>query len=422
MARLRNLGQMAQILLQARLRSKAQEDSDERQLANSKILADYSSGLRSQERDDQFDLDTTKLALGDPTGGIAQRMGLNKLVPSQAQRQAPLMTEIGQADSMEKLPSKETFLARLAATPGGINSLPEFTQGLNAIDSQKEKIGLQQEQAMDRTGATAYQQSFNQGKGTEAATADAFPAKLERDVKAFERMTPLELGRLRQEEGIKAQIDLKKQKDLYTFQLAQAGRMEEAKQLSQMTTDASVSISAIQELAALAAEVNKGYGPGADVYAGIRDAYGTLPYLGAGLRQGMTTAAGTSAAVFGGDPSLIRKAQRLEAMRNDAARKFIVAAGDPRPSDADLAGMLPLFPGAFESEAATTEKTQYILDATKFLPELAAANPGVRGKALFDMAFAKAKEVSVSRAHADTPSQQPIAKPLSPGLEAIMNR
>lgn len=450
MARLRNLSAMAQLLLQSHLRSKAQEDSDARQLANSKVLADYSSGLRTQERGDQFDLDAMKAALQDPTGGIAQRMGMNSLVPSQAQRQAPLMTEIGQADSMEKLPSKEAFLARLAATPGGINSLPEFTQGLNLIDSQTSKIGQNQEAAIDRSGATSYSNAYNTAQGTEQSTKENFPAALgrkteegllDKDMKLqTERaMNPILADRAGAEERqrqqaqwldpsiVAAKLDFEKQKGI--TEAANAGNRQLAQEIATRNSQVKNLLPLYMNYKTLATKVADSWaGAGSPASGSVVNTLSKVPFIGEFIASAMESGHGAAAGGFGfGDADTEKNIAELnritDTLAQGMANSIIGNRGQTTENDRRTAKQVL-------ANSFTDRKTLddlFVLTDKMFaiLPNVTAQmvqqNPTVDVQTVLNEVVNQAKADSGGASGGTTPLTPPQT-PLSPGLDAILNR
>lgn len=185
MAGLRNVGNLATLLLQQHLRDKAAEKDDQRAYAIRSLMEDQSAQNNLTQQQQQYALagnnQATLAAINDPTGGIAQRLGKTALVPSQSQRQAPLLDEASKADSFDKLMSPEDFRARVAAQPGGINSLPEFVSGLNTLNEQKGKIQGQNIFNDQRAAQQAQDKTFNEHLGASNAAAQTAP----QDVNTF---------------------------------------------------------------------------------------------------------------------------------------------------------------------------------------------------------------------------------------------
>lgn len=179
MAFRRQVGNLATILLQQHLRDKAAAEDDRRAAALRQELEDQRHANQTDENIQTAGLETAQqkqlAAIKDPTGEIAQRLGQFSLIPSQAQRQGPMMEEISKAKTPEDLMSKEGFRSKLAASPGGINSLPEFVSGLNAIDQKGQEIQDEQQAADARTAQQKYDESFQQGKAKSDQAAFSAP-------------------------------------------------------------------------------------------------------------------------------------------------------------------------------------------------------------------------------------------------------
>ena len=168
-----------------------------------------------------------------------------------------------------------------------------------------------------------------------------------------------------------------------------------------------------------------------DAYAGLKQVFDSLPYIGRSVSDLMTTLGATGTALADMDPTIVRKIMRLQGLRREQAIAMIRAAGDPRPSDADVIGVLPSLPGPFESREQTAEKIAFMRDRTLAIPELLAENPGLRGKALLDAASARATARAGSRATippeteeagAGQPAGTAAPRGLSPALASALEK
>jgi hypothetical protein len=425
MPSLRKLGQFAETMLQDHLRRRQMQDQNDMVTERQAELARLQDELRRATAEDSFTNTILSRLTSDPQmadrvaqSGVTEVGGLpiSSFVQSDQQRTLPLLDEVGKAKTFHDLGDKETLFERRRQR-GPITSLTDISGLLNSYDSAHEKIGMNNEFEDDRALAMKEGEAYSSAKGTEQAAAEFAPAQLERKVAEFERMSPLEFAQFEKERRLQAAIDLNKEITIAKQKAAMEADTNAMKMLQNMANEAAMGVQAIEEISALAADINWRYDEGTiDTYAGMKDAVGSLPMIGDSLRGGMSTASGWIAGKVDNDPTLPRKISRLEGLRREAAIKLIRMAGDPRPSDADVKGVIPVLPGAMESKQATAEKTQYIRDVTTALPQVMAENPGITGIALLNLAMARAKTRSAERAGArPAQTQTPITNPAPNG-------
>lgn len=190
-----------------------------------------------------------------------------------------------------------------------------------------------------------------------------------------------------------------------TIQLANWRKQNEGKAAPAALAAATAAVSSvkqIEDIIALATEINKGNPIGtADVYSGIRNSVGQLPWAGPALGAGMDVANSVTSAIKDGDPTIVAKANQLQSLRRAAAIALIRAAGDPRPSNADVDGVINAIPGVGESNFATAMKATTMRNTVTMLPEILKAHPELvgspdaetgRGLMVIQMAMQEAKK------------------------------
>jgi len=116
---------------------------------------------------------------------------------------------------------------------------------------QAERTALQEGQ---RVGTIAEQEALGEERGLQATAAD----RMARTVREYDAMTPVEMRRFARQEAIRVRNDLQLARDRARIELEAAGRVDEAKALNRLTTDATVAMAGLEEMAALATEVNSG--------------------------------------------------------------------------------------------------------------------------------------------------------------------
>lgn len=409
MAKLRGLGGFAQLLLQAHLKSKAAKDENDLITERQHGLAEFEDSLRRETDEHQAGLERGTAKLRELGQNPALAMTLSQSGDKEAgpfiQRNsatlAKPMESISKASEMKDLPSMAALFGQ--RSPGIIDNLAPLTEMFNAREAQSRKITDSNSYEDDRSAANEFSKQYAQKTGEEAglgATSTDRTARTIKETNETNKGTFDEKFFEEQKmENMKAAIQLKKEKDALLFKLAEEGRSADAKELNSMVSASTAAILSLNEIMAHATEINAGYQEGGiDTYAGLKDAAGQVPLIGSALSKGMTTASAAVASHMGDDPSIPRKVNVLEGLRREAAIAAIRAAGDPRPSDADVLGVIPSIPGAFESLEATASKAQRLRDSLTMIPTLLANNPGLKGKALLDMAMAEAAKKSTERA------------------------
>lgn len=183
--------------------------------------------------------------------------------------------------------------------------------------------------------------------------------------------------------------------------------------------EATAGLLQMEEIIALATQINQVFPEGGiDTAAGIKNSISQLPYVGMTLGGLMNTASGAALSKLTGDKSIPGKINKLEGLRRAAAIAAIRAAGDTRPSNADVDGIISSIPGAFESAEATKSKAQTMRDTMTLIPNLVAAHPELvgdgKGKALIDMAMVEAQKLTKNRAFMGSPDSQKMP-PQAPG-------
>lgn len=428
MAFRRRLGNLAGTLLEQRLRDKSAEKQSELVQQRQLELADLNHEFAMQQSQEAQKQTRLRQYGENPTlASTAAQSGDKDAEPFiQRNREilAPAFESIAKAKNAEDMPSLEALFG--ARKSGIIDNLSPITELDNARTAQLSRIADTTSEEVDKAGATSFNSAYGQAMGNEAATATNAPAALAREVTKENTLNPIKFIQEQKLANMRAAVDLRKQKDFLTHELITKRDFEAAKATNAMATEASKLVLQMTELTTLAADINASYSEGGvDTYAGLRNAVGSLPYLGNAMSGGMATASASVQSMMSGDKTLPRKVNNLEGMRRAAAIAAIRAAGDPRPSDADVSGVIGSLPGAFESLEATVAKSNRFRDSVVMLPEIMAAHPGVAGKALLDLALAEAQKRSQARASASpsgTPTEQRGQPAPPPSVQSILSR
>lgn len=437
MANLKAFSDMANIVLQEHLRDKRDIANDERQRqarleqikATRDAIALEGEQNRQTARHRQYG-ENPALAF---TASVSGDKEAEPFIEKDRQILAPAFEKIVGAKNPAELPSLDALFA--SRKPGIITSLQPFNELVNARNAQNTRIADSISQEVDQAGATAQAQAYGQAMGKEEADAGNFDAQLGREVKKTKTLDPLKFVQESKLANMRAAVELNKQKEYLVFELAQKSAFEDAKAVKNASEEAANLVLSMTELSALAFEVNKDYKEGAiDTMAGFKQAATQLPWVGNALGTALNTAGAASQSYLSNDPSFPRKVQNLEGRRRAAAIAAIRAAGDPRPSDADVAGVIGSIPGAFESLESSAAKAGVFRDAVTLIPELMARSPGMRGKALLDAALVEAQKRSTDRAVAGgttlkspnergpAPSGVAAPKVVPPSVQSILSR
>lgn len=183
MAKLRNLGRLAQTLLQYRLRSQLQEEDNEqiglRQAGNSLIDDFYQRGRMAEEKDN----DMFSAAARDPR--LAERLfragdeRFASLGRTQNEMDNPVAKTIGGAKTEFELPTREDVI-NLRRGEGHIEDLTGISGLLEQRNAKVDEFSRQRELGLDRAGTEAELTALGTGRGEETATAEAHPAVMGR--------------------------------------------------------------------------------------------------------------------------------------------------------------------------------------------------------------------------------------------------
>jgi hypothetical protein len=425
LAKLRKLARFADSYLDHYLQTKRMKEQSELVRQRQLELAGYNDELRQKTEEGQRSQQLLVEGLKNPA--LLRRLAkanpeIAPLVPTEAEDVATLAAPIDKATKLEEVPTGEGIFAQARAqTDGDVYSrlMPALAQRDAKNSTLQAQIPFKEVSGINEQGVKTSE--FIQ----ENKLGDVGPLAQERTgaqegerqtdiLKGTEKQRFLELSKA---ENMKASIELDKQKKLITFQLAQQGKAAESKALNEMITAAQQGVMDMNTIAALALEVNSGFSEGAiDTYSAMKGAVEQLPYVGSTLSGAMTATAGVGDRLIGGDPSMARKVNQLEGMRRAAAIKLIRSAGDPRPSDADVRGVMPMIPGSYESIQATQAKVSHMRDMATLLPRVAMANPGVTGMALLNLVDAEAKRL------AETRSQTPDRTVENPAKKSALTK
>lgn len=197
MAKLRRLGEIAQMYLQNHLRNKAAEQNarfiSERQTEQA-YLDDYLQRSRSMDEDYS---DMFSSAAKDPA--LALRLSRSShpefrdLAPNDNEMGAEVSKSISGAQNEFQLPTPEDVINQRRAV-GPIEDLGGITGLLQQRNARENEFGLQRESEMDRAFATAQGEAYNTGMGQEQALAENHPAVLGREKLEGEQENQLRLG------------------------------------------------------------------------------------------------------------------------------------------------------------------------------------------------------------------------------------
>lgn len=442
MPRLRRVGNGLQAVGDQLLNFALQRMTQQQQLKERSLAAaqeaEHASQLRQGEEEFRSSNDAYLKGLSDPViGRQRSRAGLAHPDenPTDSRLMTPILEGIGKADSLTKLPTHEEIdqlaQAQGVETPFGFSTLdlpaPVVAGASSArnarakmLEDEARKVTTSVEETLPdgskrqsflptrdlagksfTTGLSAEQQGAN--AGAEDLAKLKTPGLFEEQYRQASKLSAMQVAQ-----------QLAKEKTLVDYRLAAEGRKEDMKQLQTLTQGATEAVLQLEELEALSMKVNQDFKPGlTDSYAGLRNNLAELPYVGPALSGGMQTASGVVDSFLTGDKTIPANLNRLEAMRWQMGIKLIRAAGDPRPSNADVQGVIGQIPGGYESREATQQKIAYLKDSVMMLPRLMYENPGLRGRALLDMAAQKAQERSTSRtpnAPGSTPAQKSAAE------------
>lgn len=332
--------------------------------------------------------------------GLAKHLGIGIENEDAA---APIVESIGSAKNLSDLPTLADAIGRLKSRggqpmapiePGSDGFSPEMKAMMDqrlqkeaALKTQRPVTGVDETlpdgstqktyKPTDElsgqsfvTGLSAQQQGVNEGAKELAGTPDKIKATNALNKGTFDE-------KFREEQKL---ASMKAAIELQTWAKKNATSAGPAAMASAKAATAGVI--QMEEIIALATEINKGNMIGvADIYSGARNAVGQLPYVGPAIGGIMDTANATSTAIKAGDPTLIAKTNQLQAMRRAAAISVIRAAGDPRPSNADVDGVINSIPGAGDSNFATAIKAQTMRDTLTMVPEILKAHPELAGDA-----------------------------------------
>lgn len=438
MPRLRGLGnalsQISTLLLKDRLDRQQMMDHQEQIRQRQLEVAKYNKEQVALEGDENRRATRLRQFGENPSLAVTASQAGDEDAPNfiEKDRQilGPAFETLSKAKNPEDVPSMEALFA--SRKPGIITNLNPISELSGARNAQLQRVADTTSEEVDKAGAIAQQQALGQAHGKEEADATNFDAQLGREVKRTNTLNPIEFRQQEKLANMRATVELEKQKKYLTHELATRAEFARATQVNDMALEASKLVLQMTELTSLAAEINAGFQEGAvDTYAGIRNAFGSLPYVGGSISQGMATASAAIDSMTTGDKSIARKVNNLEGMRRAAGIAAIRAAGDPRPSNADVEGVIGSIPGAYESLEATAAKSARFRDSLILLPEIMTANPGIKGKALLDIALAEATKRSNRRAieggNATPPKPTDPRTPTSPpavppSVQSILSR
>lgn len=326
---------------------------------------------------------------------------------------APIAESIGKADSLEKAPTQEDISSQYKAgggretldsrnftsrggrltfdeNPGGAGVLA----GLQAQGDSRRKMLTDEANKPDTSVEVTNQDGSKTTKFVSKRTGGEYQtglsAKREGELEG-EKAVAGEPGKTQAENAnLKGTFDERFRQEQKMAAMRAAIELDAWKKKNAVTAGkealkaadaATAGVLQMEEIIALATEVNKGNMIGvSDVYSGARNAIGQLPWVGTALGGLMDTANATTTAMKDGDPTLIAKTNQLQALRRAAAIAVIKAAGDPRPSNADVDGVINSIPGAGESAFATKTKAQAMRDTLTLVPEILKGNPHLLGR------------------------------------------
>lgn len=386
--------------------------------------------LALQEQEEQSALvgarQTLQQVLGDPTGGVAQRLKKagetqwGAFVPSGEEAVSTVGAKIG---SMERknLPTDVGTEELLRVTPGGEDSAKDPRAVKYLIDQKGAREGmLARNAATEATeaGATSQAAAHGQQTGTNLAQHENAPVAVADEVAKTNALTPALVNRAGKVRAAEVAAELVKAKAEIDYRLAAEGRAADMKQLRTLTQGATEAVLGLEELSTLALEVNHDFPEGSiDVYSGLRNAAAQLPLIGPALSGTMSSMGALGDRLATGDTSIPRKVNQLEAMRWQMGIKLIRAAGDPRPSNADVQGVIGMIPGSYESKQATEQKIGFMQDLVVMLPQVMYANPGLTGKPLLDLAIEESKKRSGARQLDQNRDVHQVVDPNAPKLQ-----
>lgn len=187
-SRRKRLGEFAQMLLQQHQQRRFAEYQSSLIADRQRELAELNDQLRAKQAADRFREQLVGRVVQDPA--MADRLageGVQDLagVPMSAfrksdqERTAPLLEEVGKADSFEKLGDKNVLFERRRQA-GPITNLTDIAGLLTAHDNQRQRITDTNTFNDDRAGAQEFTKVYQQGMGEETATAANHPAQMGR--------------------------------------------------------------------------------------------------------------------------------------------------------------------------------------------------------------------------------------------------
>jgi hypothetical protein len=231
MAKLRKLGNLAQLLLQSHLRNRDQEFQSGLVKQRQMEMAEINDANRRGLADDQRKFALLGKGLADPgTMETFARTGTDigvdpaSFKPTDDRIMGQLGAKLGQA-KREELPTDLGVEQQLAATPwaGNLAKDPRAVkQGMMVRDDRLGQLNEIDQYGLGLKGKEAFASAEGQGLGKESADAANAPAALQRDVTKFNTMAPLEVRKAGQIAGAQTSANLRTEGQFYTSQEGKA--------------------------------------------------------------------------------------------------------------------------------------------------------------------------------------------------------
>jgi hypothetical protein len=361
---------------------------------------------------------------------------------------APIAAQVGKANSLSETPTDEDILSQFLSG-GGRESLDSrnITRAGGSLVSSENQGGASKLASVKEQAAAKRKLLTTEAEAPntiiEEALGDGSTQKIGVNPRTMGKgvttgLSAVRKGELEGEQAIagepgKTKAELANMKGTWDQRFAEAEKMEAMKAAKQLhvaresykinhpeaanaAQDAIEATLGMEKIISLSFELNKLNAPGAmDLYAGAKNAVGQVPYLGATMTGLMDTASSAVNMAKQGDPTIPGKVNTLQGLRRAAAISLIRAAGDPRPSNADVDGVMGSIPGYDESVTTTAMKAKIMRDTALLLPEVIASNPGIKGKALLDKVIEEAKGRSNSAARTTQPADPNVQKVTATG-------
>lgn len=405
MAVLRKVGNLASMLLQARLANQSRQQAQQ-------------AGFQNQ---------AFEKVLSDPTGEMADRLtkagmkGFEGFVPKNEDIQGRMGEQIAQTSDPTKLDDPMSLIAKFRSAPGAQYD-PTMREPIEALIQQ-----TNQRRAAIRNNSAELKQSdasataLGTGQGTEQAKAEAFPAEFARTGQTLDQrnnadlgkersMTPILVDRANKEAWAKlpAEIELEKQKR--TSELALVGDKIQAEELAKKTAAIKGLMPTYLEYRRLALTVAGSWaGAGGPSAGSALDAIGHIPAIGGAVESGIKSMHTGAASMV--DPELGRQVGELNRLTMTLAQGMAnaVLGNKGQTTENDRRTAENILASSF-TDINTAQDLLKITDRMfMLLPSISASQPNATPGQIIQQAADQAK--AEAGGQASQTGSQPSAQP-----------